>query len=163
MILARMRLVVIAALVCLLGLFNVSDARTATGWAHGRKTKINLVHVSGVELEEKTARAFRAMAKAARKAGITLAIRSGFRSHEKQKELYRRFRKGWGHMAARPGYSNHQNGRAVDIYIDDYAVYEWLLKHAKKFGFKKTVRREAWHWEYVGGEKRAARRVTAKR
>lgn len=150
-----MRHVGIVVLVCLalVSFVRSADARTATGWKHGRKTKINLVHVSGVELEEKTARAFRAMAAAAKKKGILIAIRSGFRSHEKQKELYRRFRKGRGHLAAKPGYSNHQNGKAVDIYIDDYAVYEWLKNHAATYGFKRTVRREAWHWEYVGGER----------
>jgi D-alanyl-D-alanine carboxypeptidase len=155
-----MRLLGIVVWVCLawVSLVRVADARTATGWAHGRKTRINLVNVSGVELEEKTARAFRAMAKAAKKAGIEIAIRSGFRSHEKQKELYRRFRKGRGHLAAKPGYSNHQNGKAVDIYIVDYAVYEWLKNHASKYGFKRTVRREAWHWEYVGAVRHVERR-----
>lgn len=137
-----------------------ADARTATGYRHGQKTKIKLVEVSGVELEAKTAIAFREMAKAARKKGIMLAIRSGFRSHEKQKELYRDYRRGWGHLAARPGYSNHQSGRALDIYIDDYRVYEWLKENARRFGFKRTVRKEAWHWEYVGGE-RLARRPTS--
>jgi LAS superfamily LD-carboxypeptidase LdcB len=133
-----------------------ATARTATGYRHGNKTRIELVHVAGAEVEARTARAFRSMASAARKAGIELLIRSGFRSHEKQQHLYERFRRGRGHMAARPGYSNHQSGRAVDIFIDDYRVYEWLAKHANKFGFKRTVRREAWHWEYVGG--RQARR-----
>lgn len=141
---------------------NHAHARTVTGYSKGQKTRIKLVEVGGVELEAATAKAFRDMAKAARKAGIHLGIRSGFRSHEKQKELYKRFRRGWGHLAARPGYSNHQSGRAVDIYIDDYAVYEWLKKHAHKFGFKKTVRREAWHWEYIAGT-RLARRATASR
>ncbi len=153
-----MRLVGIVAFLFCMGLHAVAEARVATGWTKGRKTTINLVHVSGVELEEKTARAFREMAKAARKKGIKLAIRSGFRSHDKQKELYKRFRRGWGHMAARPGFSNHQNGKAVDIDIDDYDVYEWLRGNANKFGFKKTVKREAWHWEYIGGAKRHARR-----
>jgi D-alanyl-D-alanine carboxypeptidase len=92
-----------------------------------------------------------------------LAIRSGFRSHEKQKELYREYRRGWGNLAARPGYSNHQSGRAVDIYIDDYNVYEWLLQNARNYGFKRTVKREAWHWEYVGGGRGLARRSTAAR
>lgn len=139
------------ALVCLLVSlgFSVASARTVTGWSRGQKKKIQLVNVAGVELEAKTARAFREMARAARKQGVTLAIRSGFRSHEAQKQLYARFRRGWGNLAARPGYSNHQSGKAVDIYIDDYRVYQWLRKHAAKFGFKKTVRREAWHWEYV--------------
>ncbi|NVB76837.1 MAG: D-alanyl-D-alanine carboxypeptidase [Kofleriaceae bacterium] len=136
-----------------------ADARTVTGYKHGQKLTIKLVTVGGVELEAATAKAFRTMAAAARKAGIELAIRSGFRSHEKQKQLYREYKKGWGHLAAKPGYSNHQNGKAVDIYIDDYRVYEWLRANAKKFGFKRTVRREAWHWEYVrtGGERVAAR------
>jgi LAS superfamily LD-carboxypeptidase LdcB len=138
------------AFVCML-LLNSSPAfaRTATGWSKGRQKKIQLVYVGGVELEARTAKAFREMSRAARKKGIDLAIRSGFRSHDQQKELYARFRRGWGHMAAKPGFSNHQSGKAVDIDIDDYKVYEWLKKHAHKFGFKKTVRREAWHWEYV--------------
>lgn len=134
-----------------------ADARTVTGYSHGVPKKITLVEVGGVELEKATAKAFRAMAKAARKVGVDINIRSGFRSHEKQKLLYREYVKGWGNLAARPGYSNHQNGKALDIYITDYKVYEWLKKNAAKFGFKRTVRREAWHWEYVG-EARQARR-----
>jgi len=147
-----MRRSVVLAVCCLvLALSSVASARTATGWSKGSKKQIKLVWVAGAEVEAKTAKAFRKMASAAAKQGIQLAIRSGFRSHDKQKELYARFRRGWGHMAAKPGFSNHQSGRAVDIYIEEYKVYEWLKKHAHKFGFKKTVRREAWHWEYVKG------------
>jgi len=127
----------------------LASARTATGWSKGRQKKIELVHVDGHELESKAAKAFREMSRAARKQGIRLGIRSGFRSHDKQKQLYARFRRGWGHLAAKPGYSNHQSGLAVDIDIDEYKVYEWLKQHANKYGFKKTVKREAWHWEYV--------------
>ena len=134
-----------------------SEARTVTGYRHGEKAQIKLVEVSGVELEAATAKAFKTMAKAARKAGIEIAIRSGFRSQEKQEKLYRDYKRGWGHLAARPGYSNHQSGKALDIYITDYRVYEWLKGHAAKFGFKRTVRNEAWHWEYVGGEQAQAR------
>jgi LAS superfamily LD-carboxypeptidase LdcB len=154
----------IAGLVLSIVLISVAHARTVTGYRHGQKTRIKLVEVGGVELEAKTARAFIAMAEAAAQRGIMLAIRSGFRSHEKQKELYREYRRGWGNLAARPGYSNHQSGRAVDIYIDDYNVYEWLLHNARNYGFKRTVKREAWHWEYVGGGKHLARaRRTANR
>ena len=136
---------------------GMADARTVTGYSHGVAKKITLVEVGGVELEAATAKAFRVMAKAARKVGVDIGIRSGFRSQEKQKLLYREYVKGWGNLAARPGYSNHQNGKALDIYITDYKVYEWLKQHAAKFGFRRTVRREAWHWEYVG-ETRQARR-----
>jgi LAS superfamily LD-carboxypeptidase LdcB len=148
-------------LFCLWIGLSTAHARTATGYSRGQKTKIKLVEVGGVELEAATARAFRKMADAARKSGIHIGIRSGFRSHEKQKELYKQYRRGWGHLAARPGYSNHQSGRAVDIYIDDYAVYEWLRKHAHKYGFKRTVRREAWHWEFVGERRQARKRNRA--
>jgi LAS superfamily LD-carboxypeptidase LdcB len=156
-----MRTWVIALAILLIGLSHHAHARTVTAYSRGHKTKIKLVEVGGVELEANTARAFREMAKAARKKGLYLAIRSGFRSHELQELLYQHYRRGWGNLAARPGYSKHESGRAVDIYIDDYAVYEWLKKNASKFGFKRTVKREAWHWEYVGGT-RAARRVAAR-
>lgn len=136
---------------------STAHARTVTGYKRGHKTRIKLVEVDGVELEVKAARAFRRMAKAARKAGISLTPRSGFRSHEKQRELYERYRLGWGNLAARPGYSNHENGRAVDIFLEEQAVYRWLAKHARKFGFEQTVKREPWHWEYQGS-RRAARR-----
>ncbi len=157
MLLGSMRGWVFALILLWLSL-TTAHARTVTGYSHGQKTKIKLVAIGGVELEITAARAFREMANAARKTGIVLGIRSGFRSHDKQRQLYREYRRGWGNLAARPGYSNHQSGRAVDIYIDDYAVYEWLKQHAGKFGFKRTVKREAWHWEYVGGT-RAARRI----
>jgi LAS superfamily LD-carboxypeptidase LdcB len=140
--------------------FSTAHARTVTGYTRGQKTKVQLVQIGGVELEAKTARAFREMARAAAKKGLYLGIRSGFRSHEQQAMLYQWYQRGWGNLAARPGYSNHQSGRAVDIYIDDYAVYEWLKQNAAKFGFKRTVKREAWHWEYFPTrEPRAARRV----
>ena len=144
-----------------IGLTN-AHARTATGYSRGQRTTIQLVAVQGVELETRTARAFRQMAAAAERMGIYLGIRSGFRSHDKQTELYREYQRGWGNLAARPGYSNHQSGRAVDIYIDNYAVYEWLRAHAMQFGFKRTVKREAWHWEYVG-DSRGARRGAARK
>lgn len=139
-----------------LGVLNAprADARTVTGYSHGQKTRIQLVTVSGVELEAATARAFKVMAKAARKAGLEIGIRSGFRSHEKQKQLYKEYKRGWGHLAAKPGYSNHQSGKALDIYITDYRVYEWLRNNAAKYGFKRTVKREAWHWEYTGSTPR---------
>lgn len=147
-----MRLLGLLAILVWLCLTTHADARTVTGWKRGQRTRIKLVAVGGVELESRTAAAFRKMADAALEAGIELVIRSGFRSHEQQQLLYDRFRAGSGNLAARPGYSNHQNGKAVDIYLED-GTYEWLRKNAHRFGFKQTVKREAWHWEYVGRAK----------
>jgi hypothetical protein len=53
-------------------------------------------------------------------------------------------------LAAKPGYSNHQSGSALDLNTSAPGVYAWLSKNAGKFGFKRTVPSEAWHWEYLG-------------
>ena len=128
-----------------------ADARTATGYDHGEKTKVKIVDVGGAEAEAKTARAFRVMAKAARKASVDLSIRSGYRSHAKQTALYKKYKKGDGNLAAPPGYSNHESGRALDLYITDSRANDWLREHASRYGFRRTVPGEAWHYEYVGG------------
>ena len=129
-------------------------ARNTTGYDHGTKTRLKVVDVGGAEVEVHTAKAFRAMARAARRDGIDLRIRSGFRTYEKQAALYRRYRRGWGNLAARPGFSNHESGRALDLYITDHRVYAWLERHAATYGFHRTVPGEAWHWEYLRGTER---------
>ena len=67
-------------------------------------------------------------------------------------------------LAATPGTSQHQNGRAFDIDLG-YSTndtkqphpeamtetYKWLLLNAHKYGFVRTVANERWHWEYLGG------------
>ena|SRR5579863_113176 len=139
-----------------------AEARTATGYHNGEKVKIKVVSVGGAEAEVHTAIAFRAMAKAASRAGIDLRIRSGFRSFEKQAHLYKEYRRGEGNLAAKPGFSNHESGRALDLYITDYNVYDWLEHHGAQYGFHRTVPGEPWHWEYLGGfdaPKLAARRA----
>lgn len=128
-----------------------AEARTATGYHEGEKTEIKVTEVGGAEAEVHTAKAFRAMAKAASKAGIDLRIRSGFRNHAKQQKLYKLYLHGSGNLAARPGYSNHESGRALDLVITDFKVYEWLRDHASRYGFHRTVSGEPWHWEYLGG------------
>ena len=155
------RLAVALATLCLAA---TAQARTATGYHKGEKTRIKIVSCGNSEAEVHTAIAFRAMARAAAKAGLDLRIRSGFRSHAKQKQLYKEYQRGQGHLAARPGYSNHESGRALDIYITDYRVYEWLKQHAAEYGFHRTVPGEAWHWEYTGGyePKAKSKRVARK-
>lgn len=154
-----MRVVVVAVimLVCLGAYPGSAFARSAVGYVDGAKTKIKLTAVNGTDVEVRTAAAFRVMAKAARKRGIALSINSGFRSHAEQTKLYKQYRRGVGNLAARPGYSNHQSGRALDIYITDRKALAWLQKHAAAYGFHRTVPGEAWHWEYLGDAERDAR------
>jgi LAS superfamily LD-carboxypeptidase LdcB len=128
-----------------------AEARNTTGYHEGEKVQIKVVSCGGAEAEVHTAIAFRAMARAADKSGIDLRVRSGFRTFQKQQKLYKAYRKGDGNLAARPGFSNHESGRALDLYVTDYKVYEWLAGHAAKYGFHRTVSGEPWHWEYLGG------------
>ena len=63
--------------------------------------------------------------------------------------FYQAWREGWGNRAARPGHSNHQSGRALDIAVSSPGALAWLSHNGSRFGFKRTVRGEPWHWEYV--------------
>ena len=124
------------------------EARPAVGYRKGRPLRIRVVTLGWTDVEVTTARAFLAMATAAADDGVELWIRSGFRSHEEQRLFYQAWRQGWGNRAARPGHSNHQSGRALDLYLAP-GTYAWLEANARCFGFKRTVKGEPWHWEYV--------------
>jgi D-alanyl-D-alanine carboxypeptidase len=122
--------------------------RPTVGYHRGRRIKLSVVTIGWAEVEVKTAKAFLAMRTAAARDGIDLWIRNGFRSQEHQEWLYQAWRSGWGNRAARPGHSNHQNGRALDIHLDSPATFVWLEANARRFGFRRTVKGEPWHWEY---------------
>jgi LAS superfamily LD-carboxypeptidase LdcB len=141
-----LRLVVLAVLL-LAGMAH-GESRLERGYRNGRPFRIRVTTVGPADVEVQTARAFTKMARAAQKAGVALVIRSGFRSHERQKELFRAWREGWGNRAARPGFSNHESGRALDIDLDRDGTFAWLTKNGRKFGFRRTVPGEPWHWEF---------------
>jgi LAS superfamily LD-carboxypeptidase LdcB len=144
--------------VCLLAGTAAADEqpRIAKGYREGKPQRIRVVDVDGIDVEVATALAFREMQRAAAVDGITITIQSGFRTFERQAELYRAYRAGVGNLAARPGHSNHQLGRALDIVLDA-PTYTWLQTHARAHGFYRTVPSESWHWEFLGVPKRAAR------
>jgi LAS superfamily LD-carboxypeptidase LdcB len=148
--LANMRAAILVALALLGGVASADDARSVTGYRNGRPFKMKVVEVGWAEIEVKTAVAFEKMQKAASKDGVSLVVYSGFRTYERQAELYQHYRRGHGNLAAKPGHSNHQSGRALDLMIDSERTYDWLKKHARRFGFLRTVKSEPWHWEYVG-------------
>ncbi|KAI8838359.1 hedgehog signaling/DD-peptidase zinc-binding domain-containing protein [Chytridium lagenaria] len=88
--------------------------------------------------------------------GINIRINSGFRTNAKQAELFSCFQTkacNNGNLAARPGFSNHQNGIALDINVVDNAVFRWLSDNAAKFGFVRTVTSEPHHWELRPGSR----------
>lgn len=143
-----------------------SEPIQRTGYRNGRRHVVEVVPLgpTPVEVEVRTARAFLAMRADAADDGVDLRLESGFRTVEQQLALYRAWRKGRGNKAALPGKSNHQSGRALDInVVSNPGALAWLEANAATFGFKRTVKSEPWHWEYVEVElARAATRVSRK-
>jgi LAS superfamily LD-carboxypeptidase LdcB len=88
------------------------------------------------------------MRAAAQKANVSIVVVSGFRTMDRQRELYADYKEGRGHLAAVPGFSNHQSGQALDLAVQAPKVRAWLESHAADFGFRRTVPTEPWHWEH---------------
>jgi LAS superfamily LD-carboxypeptidase LdcB len=91
------------------------------------------------------------MSSAARAAGVTLSVNSSFRDMSHQQALYAGLLAGTRKdVVAMPGFSLHQSGRAVDVESagGTNTAFLWLTANAAKFGFKRTVPSEPWHWEY---------------
>lgn len=120
----------------------------AQGFVHGRPLRINVTRMQNKPIEVHTAAAFRRMYEAAAHDHVALRIVSGFRTMEHQQALYAAYRRGRGNLAARPGHSNHQSGHALDLNTSTPGVYRWLQRNAARFGFRRTVPTEAWHWEW---------------
>ncbi len=99
---------------------------------------------------------------AAKSSGTTLSAVSGFRSMAKQQNLWIQYGQD-PRRAARPGYSPHQMGLAIDLATISSvslgaqtcetrvtqrgnAMWEWMEANAARFGIKQYSA-EAWHWD----------------
>jgi len=99
-----------------------------------------------------TACAFNKMANAARQQSVIIKIRSAFRTLARQQYFWGCYRSGrcnGGNLAAHPGTSNHGKGQALDLNVEGSGVLAWLNRNAGKYGFRRTVPSENWHWEYL--------------
>ena len=104
-------------------------------------------------------------------AGLSLSVNSAYRSYEDQQEIYDTYYSLYGQSyvdkyVARPGYSEHQTGLALDVKSKNSNLfinskeYSWMLDNAYKYGFvlrypkdKEDITGydfEAWHFRYVG-------------
>jgi hypothetical protein len=122
--------------------------RTDTAYVSGSPRPIKLITIGGKPTSLAVGHQFIKMQKAADAAGVVLTITSGFRTQAEQQYLYRCYQTGNcnnGNLAARPGFSNHQGGFALDL-----KTSSWLSSNAGRFGFSRTVPSEAWHYEYHG-------------
>lgn len=128
-------------------------------------------------LRPETARAVEEMFRAAAAQGIGLTLVSGYRSHGTQVATHDHWiavygsQQGADTVSARPGYSEHQTGLALDLgqadgactlafCFRDTAAGAWAAQHAHEFGFvlRYPAERQAttgyhaepWHFRYVG-------------
>jgi D-alanyl-D-alanine carboxypeptidase len=117
----------------------------------------------------------KAMARAARKAGKPLAVRSAHRTYAYQAALFNSYVQTYGYakaiaFSARPGHSEHQMGTTIDFTtapsvplstrFGDSPPGKWIARNGWKYGFimsypkgKKRVScysYEPWHWRYFG-------------
>ncbi len=160
----------------------VSITRSAllNSQTNGKLTSDILLSTSGrasgpiIRLITPAGRSWRAMAETAAKDGITLKATSdvdSYRPYDVQLNIFlSRYKtaykanvdvKVWngtkwylwsGATAAVPGTSNHGWGQAVDV-VRLTGVVDWLLAHAKTYGWSWEIQSESWHIHYFAGDK----------
>lgn len=90
---------------------------------------------------------------AAAQHGILAHVTSGRRTHRQQVALYRRYLAGINpYPVARPGYSNHERGLAVDIWAGSSAATTAFAEVAKAYGIWRPLgMRDEVHFELSRG------------
>ncbi|MDR3295731.1 MAG: M15 family metallopeptidase [Clostridiales Family XIII bacterium] len=134
-----------------------------------------LVTLSSVKVRAEVAEKYKEMAAAAEKEGIRFIPQSGYRSYDYQNTLYTNYKatdpKGADTYSARPGFSEHQTGLAIDLNIPSGGSLrnftgtpqaEWVGENAHLYGFiiRYTEENtkitgyisEPWHIRYIGVE-----------
>ena len=139
----------------------------------------DLVEALGAQVDRVLAQDLKDMWTAAKRAEVFLAIGSAYRSSEEQAQAFNEAVQGFVEqgntrevafdraqgVAARPGYSEHETGLAIDFSFDGDAVkqaemWDWLGENAYKYGFILRYPEgkgyitgytfEPWHYRYVG-------------
>jgi soluble lytic murein transglycosylase-like protein len=105
-----------------------------------------LAYRQGKPMRPDVALAFDRLAAAARAAGLTLVVVSGYRSDAEQARLFARNPD--PRWVAPPGKSLHRLGTELDL--GPPAAYGWLATNARRFGFLRRYSWEPWHYGYVG-------------
>lgn len=129
-----------------------------------------------MQLRSEPAQALEQMFAAAKLAGLNLLVSSGYRSYSYQVTLYNSYVKSKGQatadqQSARPGFSEHQTGLAVDVGVTNHKCElescfadtpegKWVAANAYLYGYiiRYTADKvaitgyeyEPWHLRYVG-------------
>jgi D-alanyl-D-alanine carboxypeptidase len=134
---------------------------------------VSAAYSSGTQkLTHDTRLAFQKMCADAKKLGYSLYAISSYRSYDRQLAVYNSFYDPNNPAsavtqeltAARPGFSEHQTGLAVDVAsnrpLTNSAVFKWYSKNAHKYGFIVRypsgyetilgITNEPWHLRYLG-------------
>ncbi|MFD1213606.1 D-alanyl-D-alanine carboxypeptidase family protein [Arthrobacter sp. GCM10027362] len=135
-----------------------------------------LVRVTGLKVRAEAADAYKKLSRAAKADGVAITLVSGYRSYAQQESLYNDYVRQYGQqvadtLAARPGFSEHQTGLAVDIgnpsgscalaeCFESTPAGRWAAAHAEEYGFVIRYPKgsgevtgysyEPWHLRYVG-------------
>ncbi|PRA10481.1 hypothetical protein CQ010_13460 [Arthrobacter sp. MYb211] len=138
--------------------------------------KTSKVQGTGIRLHPEAVKAYNKMVKDAKKSGVRIQLISGYRSYDRQAQLFNQYTRMYGkkyaeRISARPGTSEHQTGLAADVgnsngacalqsCFENTPVGKWTKKNAHKFGFilrypkgQESVTGyayEPWHFRYVG-------------
>lgn len=112
------------------------------------------------------------MLDSAKNSGVTIYVKSAYRSFDEQESLKSYYTVVYGagtanSFSADQGYSEHQMGTTADFIttglggqlsgFDKTDAYKWMLENAHKFGFTLSYPKnnshyifEPWHWRFVG-------------
>lgn len=157
---------------------NKKNPLSPRSYAPKDLTRVRISGTTGT-LRKSAASALTKLAAASKKAtGASMTITSAYRSYTTQVSVYAKWKSMYGTkkadlLSARPGYSEHQTGLAVDVgqrgsscaldtCFGSTATGKWVAKNAWKYGFivrypkGKTSQTgysyEPWHLRYVGLE-----------
>jgi len=140
-----------------------------------------IVNKFNIDMDSRIVTPYQQMHDAAEKDKIHIWISSGFRNSAKQQQLFTSEIQSFSNTGlsyddavsaaaksvARPGYSEHNTGLAIDINgvldsFDGTPAFKWMQQHAQDYGFvlryKKDkqnitkIKYEPWHYRYVGVE-----------
>lgn len=137
----------------------------AIGYDNGVQKNIKIVTVNDsegkpiVKVNSEIADNVKKLYEAAKQAGVPMSAKSSFRTMEEQEYFWNCYQTkscNNGNEAAKPGYSNHQKGYAVDFSCIGHGsfagtpCFAWMQQHAAEFGLK-NLPSKAWHWSRDGG------------
>lgn len=141
---------------------NPASTIAAEAFAGGKSLGlISLLPIgNGRFLRADAAYAFGRLRRKAEADSISLVVDSAFRTMPEQQQLWNQHKAGvLKTPVARPGFSNHQSGIALDIQVHASQLspeYIWLKENAPGFGWHNIGSTfhppEFWHWEFSSKE-----------